>query len=266
MRQLSPAGQQAVNDLAERHGFSADAVVVMLDAVMKGNGAMAQFSHPEFGGSGQWMGGGMTMVGDMFNHGLRARVDILCSDLATLIAAQPNLVQTGSFQSQNQRGTVGNEQQSNTDYAGPVSLFVAASEGSPAGNWWPQDLGWPSSTGAQNDVRYAYFPEPRRLAIEAHGVVTIYDTLDHTISGFAQQGAGGSLTFSSRHRIVSVASLPVVSGSGISVANDAPAVRPPGAAGAEILAAIERLAELRDRGIVSDSELDAKKTELLNRL
>jgi uncharacterized repeat protein (TIGR03803 family) len=27
----------------------------------------AQFSHPEFGGSGQWMRGGMIMVSDMFN-------------------------------------------------------------------------------------------------------------------------------------------------------------------------------------------------------
>ena len=35
-----------------------------------------------------------------------------------------------------------------------------------SGNWWPADLGWASSTGAQNGVRYAYFAEARRLAIE----------------------------------------------------------------------------------------------------
>ena len=34
----------------------------MLQAVMDGNGTMAQFDHPEFGGAGQWMQGGMTMV------------------------------------------------------------------------------------------------------------------------------------------------------------------------------------------------------------
>ena len=42
----------------------------------------------------------------------------------------------------------------------------------------------PSSTGAQNKIRYAYFPATRRLAIEIKGHVTIYDTLDHQISGY----------------------------------------------------------------------------------
>jgi hypothetical protein len=38
---------------------------------------MAQFNHPEFAGSGQWMQGGMLMLGDMFNHALKGRVDAL---------------------------------------------------------------------------------------------------------------------------------------------------------------------------------------------
>jgi hypothetical protein len=65
MRQLSAAGQQVINDIAQRHGFSVNATVSMLDSVI--NGTIAQFSHPEFAGSGQWMRGGMTMVSDMFN-------------------------------------------------------------------------------------------------------------------------------------------------------------------------------------------------------
>jgi hypothetical protein len=40
---------------------STDAVRAMLEAVRLGNGTMAQFSHPEFGGRGQWIAGGMTM-------------------------------------------------------------------------------------------------------------------------------------------------------------------------------------------------------------
>ena len=110
MRQLSPAGQQAVDDISRRHGFSSDAVRAMLDAVINGNGTMAQFSHPEFGGSGQWMAGGMLMLGDMFNHGLKSRVDALCQELSTLVANQPGLLQTGSFQSQSQGG-YGSQQQ-----------------------------------------------------------------------------------------------------------------------------------------------------------
>lgn len=141
MRPLSPAGQQAIHDLAQRHGFSPAAVHCMLEAVIHGNGSMAQFNHPEFGGSGQWMSGGMTMVSDMFNHALKSRVDGLCSELSNLIAQQPGLIQSGSFQSQSQSGGHGQQQasygggqqqnsgggqqqQNGAGPVGPVSLFV----------------------------------------------------------------------------------------------------------------------------------------------
>ena len=38
MRQLSPAGQQRINDIAQRHGFSTDAVMSMLESVICSNG------------------------------------------------------------------------------------------------------------------------------------------------------------------------------------------------------------------------------------
>ena len=104
MRQLSPEGQQEVNDLARRHGFSPEAVAVMLDAVVSGGGGMAQFNHPEFGGSGQWMRSGMTMIGDMFNHALKGQVEALCGDLAALLAERPGLARNGGFQAQTQGG------------------------------------------------------------------------------------------------------------------------------------------------------------------
>src|ERR1035438_8403245 len=104
MRQLSPAGQQVINDIAQRHHFSIDATLSMLDSVINGNGSMAQFNHPEFAGSGQWMRGGMTMVSDMFNNYLKGRVDALCFELSNLVANQPDLIRSGSFQSQSQRG------------------------------------------------------------------------------------------------------------------------------------------------------------------
>ena len=143
MRQLSAAGQQAIDDLAQRHGFSTDAVLSMLQSVINGHCSMAQFSHPEFGGSGQWMRGGMIMISDMFNNGLKGRIDALCSELATLVADQP-VILGGSFQSQSQ----GSQQRGGSGLAGPASLFVPP-PGETA-NWWPGDLGWPNSTGAQN--------------------------------------------------------------------------------------------------------------------
>jgi len=37
---------------------------------------------------GQWTQGGMTMVGDMFNHRLKARVDAVCTELAFLLRSR----------------------------------------------------------------------------------------------------------------------------------------------------------------------------------
>jgi Short C-terminal domain len=266
MRQLSTAGKQAVNDLAQRHGFSSDAVLSMLQSVINGRGSMAQFNHPEFGGSGQWMRGGMIMVSDMFNNLLKSRIDALCRELSGLVADQPGVIVGSSFQSQSQ----GSQQQGGCGPGGPVSLFVPPTGGG-SGNWWPDDLGWASSTGAQNGVRYAYFAQARRLAIEIGGKVTVYDTLDHQIGGFSQQQShGGSLTFSSQYGLVEVASLPVVSAEG--GARSAPASPPaqPSSVAArpasEIFAALEKLAELHGKGILSDEEFASKKAELLGRL
>jgi hypothetical protein len=275
MRQLSPAGQQVISDLAQRHGFSRDAVRSMLESLINGRGSMAQFNHPEFGGSGQWMRGGMIMVSDMFNNVLKGRIDGLCHELSGLVASEPDLLTPGSVQSQTQghqqQRDVGlGQQQDRLGPLGGVSLFIP-SEGS--GDWWPPQLGRPNSAGAQNGVRYAYFAAAHRLAIELNGRVTVYDTLDHQITGFSQQQSrGGSLTFSSQHGLVDVASLPVVpTRSGAVQEPGAPVASSSAAAasathGVDIVATIEKLAELHRKGILSDEEFAAKKTELLSRL
>ena len=165
MRQLTAEGQRIVQDLSNRHGFSVDAVTHMLFAVLNGNGSMAQFNHPEFAGSGQWMQGGMIMLGDMFNNYLKGRVDSLCSDLTGILANQPGLLHAGSFQSQSQGGS--SQQHQATGAMGSSSLFVP----DPEDNWWPRELGAPSAVGSQNDVRYAYFANQRRLAVKTGGEV-----------------------------------------------------------------------------------------------
>jgi Short C-terminal domain len=247
MRQLSAAGQKTIDDIAQRHGFGVDATLSMLYAVIDGNGSMAQFNHPEFSGSGQWMRNGMTMVSDMFNNQLKARVDALCVELSSLMASQPELIHSGNHRSSD--------------------------------HWWPSDLRSPNSTGAQNDVRYAYFAQLRRLAIDIGGKVTVYDTLDHEIGGFSQQQSGrASLSFSSQHGPIQLASLPVVSSGGEKALTKAapPRENQPEsvretrdtatAFGQDVFAAIEKLADLKAKGIISDEEFSAKKTELLNRV
>jgi hypothetical protein len=234
---------------------------------------MAQFNHPEFGGAGQWMQGGMTMVSDMFNHRLKSRVEGLCSALAHLLSASTfRLTRPPHAQSQQQGRT---SPSPGHHPSGSASLFVPPEPGR-SGHWWPDDLGTPNSTGAQNHVRYAYFVQARRLAIEVHGHVTVYDTLDHHISGFSQQQSTGSaLSFSSQHGWVDVAQLPVITSDNRS--QPAPVAAPaspatqassaqPSPPEVDIFTAIEKLGELKARGLLTEEEFANKKADLLSRL
>ncbi len=265
MQNLTPEGQQLVNNLCNQYNLSYDAIMHMLIAVNNGGSSMAQFNSPELGGSGQWMRGGMTMVGDMFNNGLKMTVDNLCNDLANGLSN--------------------------------MQVFVPVSANSPASNqWWPGDLGQPFSSGAQNNLRYAVFPN--RLAVDINGSVTVYNTLDNNISGVSQQqGSDNSLTFSSQYGTISVASLPIVSGAGTppamqqnfaeplqsfnqsnypqSVQQEQPVLTNPSNTNSsntasysidECIQLIEKLSKLRDIGAISDNEFNTKKAELLNRI
>ena len=225
MPELTVEGRRKVAAVAARHGVGAAAAEALLAALVAGGGSQAQFDIPELGGMGQWSRGGMVMVGDMFNNALKARVDALCGELAGLVG----------------RG-----------------IFPAAPSGSSSrqGGWWPEGLGTPASVGAQNQMRYAFFPESRRLAIDDGGRIIVYDTGDHRLSGFSQQQSGDrSLSFTSQHGPVRIADLAVVPESG--------AVAP---AAEDVYGKIERLAELHARGILTAQEFEAKKADLLGRL
>lgn len=262
MQQLTPEGQRLVTDLSQRYNLSPDTVIYMIGAVNNGGGSMAQFNSPELGGSGQWMKGGMTMVGDMFNHGLKNTVNNLCSEISNALST--------------------------------MIIFPVAPPGTRASNqWWPPELGTPFSSGGQNNIRYALFPH--RLAVEINGEVTVYDTLDNNIGGVSQQQGGDtSLTFSSQYGTIAVSSLPIISGPG----NLPPAVQNnfatpafetnhpepvnqnpstsaprqpennplPNESADAIIDLIEKLSRLRDAGALTDDEFNAKKSELLNRL
>jgi Short C-terminal domain len=275
---LTDSGQRAVQDLAQRYGVSVDAVLALLSAVNNGGGTMAQFYHPDLGGGGQWMQGGMTMVSDMFNGRLQYTVSGLCSELSSLLRSQQIFL--------------------------PPRVEQAGFGSSASNTWWPSELGQPSSSGGQNDTRYAYFPGPRRLAVQRAGQVTVYDTLNHDIGGVQQQQGGpyGSQSFSSQFGTFTVDSLPIVSpqqqqpppppvhqspppqpfgpdsSSPQSFAptspmapppmssNDSSFSGPPSSSSSDVIGAIERLAQLHQRGILSDDEFRSKKAELLSRL
>lgn len=250
---LTQEGSQIIEDLARRHALSVDAVITLLEAVSRGGGTMAQFNHPELGGSGQWMQGGMTMVGDMFNTALKFKVDSLCSELAGL-PAQSLFAPAES----NNAPAMG--------APGSASLSVSAF----GGQWWPADLGAPSSTGSQNHVRYAIFPGTGRLAIEIDGQMTIYDTLNHQIGGIGQQqGPDATLNFTSQFGLVRVADLPVVPSQDQATAPMLPEPSMAKEANPEeqdVFTKIERLAELWQKGMLTEQEFASKKSELMGRL
>ncbi len=74
--------------------------------------------------------------------------------------------------------------------------------------WWPEELGHPSTSGSQNSMRYAFFPEKMRLLVEQDGKLTTYDTGDHRIAGVAQQDSHTrSVTFTSQKGTVELGQL-----------------------------------------------------------
>jgi hypothetical protein len=67
--------------------------------------------------------------------------------------------------------------------------------------------------GAQNDLRYAVFPETSRLVVDDQGAITVYDTGSHRIFGVAQaQSSNQTLSFTSQDGLVRIADLPKVAG------------------------------------------------------
>ncbi|KPH80626.1 hypothetical protein AE618_12825 [Bosea vaviloviae] len=182
---------ELIATIADKRGVSADAVTTALAALTRGNGTMAQFSHADFGGMTQWSKGGMSMVGDMFNSGMKAKLDGVMSDLAAAL-------QSGKIEQaqSDKRPSADGDASPKADHGGPE---------------WPEEFGSPSSSGSQNNMRYAFFPQKQRLIIEDGGKRTVYDTGTHAISGVSQQQSSGrDLSFTSQHGLVRLADLKTV--------------------------------------------------------
>jgi hypothetical protein len=187
--EMSVTDGDLVDRMAKKHSVSPAVVQVVLAALRSGGGRMAQFSHADFGGMSQWSPG-MSMVGDMFNTQLKAKLDALCTDIAAHLDASEAAAGTRSAADQ-----------------------VSYRSMSGSADWWPVELGRPGAVGAQNDLRYAVFPDARRLVIDDRGSISIHDTGHHKIFGVAQaQSSDQALTFTSQDGLVRVADLPKVAG------------------------------------------------------
>lgn len=229
--------------IAGKHGLSEGAVQVALEALRAGQGHQAQFNHPDLGGMGQWSRGGMLMIGEMFNDRLKGRIAALFDDLAPY-----------------------------GDVPSPERARGAMSTVSGKASRWPVALGAPSSTGSQNGMHYAVFPEARRLAVEQNGKCTIYDTADHQISGVSQQQSGGqNLSFTGSGGTISLADLTVVAdGNPIKgeietlPSEDQKATESPDSG--DIADRIVRLHDLLSKGALTQEEFDSAKRRLLDQI
>jgi hypothetical protein len=74
----------------------------------------------------------------------------------------------------------------------------------PAQRWWSEELGDPSSSGAQDDTRYAFFREKSLLLLERAGKLQRFRTGKHRITGISQGGGRGALNFTSEDGQVSI--------------------------------------------------------------
>ena len=139
----------------------------------------------------------------------------------------------------------------------------------PGETWWPAELGSPSSSGSQNNLRYAVFPVARRLAVEVNGGVSVHDIGDLQILGCSLASDDAEVLFSTNSGTVKLSSLPLVQ-----PAAPAPAAAPAPVQAAAVhqnpqaavLEALAKLGELKAMGILTEAEFTAKKTELLSRL
>ena len=104
LQRLTDQGLQKINDVARRYGVSTDAVMSLLqssDQRQRDDGAV----QPQgIGRRGPVDAGGMTMVSDLFNHALKAKVDGLCNELSQLLSQQPFAPPAPGNQSQWQGG------------------------------------------------------------------------------------------------------------------------------------------------------------------
>ncbi|MDY6992602.1 MAG: SHOCT domain-containing protein [Pseudomonadota bacterium] len=263
MQQLTPEGQQKIKELAQKYEVSNAAVLALLKALVNGQGNMAQFNHPELGGWGQWMQGGRTMLSDMFDETLKIKVEGLCVELSHLLLSNQHFMFTDDVEE-----PIETVQQPKPQEQSTQTFSAATIE-----PWWPNDLGKPSATGGQNNMRYAYFADTARLAIDVNGHVTLHDTLDHQITGVAQQPEIDVLpTFTTQNGVIKVADLPIISLDGVplqikqAAAHSQNTSTTPSKKQAEVFEKIEKLAELKQKGILSEDEFAVKKSELLSKL
>jgi hypothetical protein len=116
-------------------------------------------------------------------------------------------------------------------------------------------------------MRYAVFPAMGRLAVEQAGRCRVFDVGDQVICGVALQGGTGALMLATADGERPLAQFPEITpGSEPASSHANPRSAASGGEGEDPYAALERLGELKAKGILTEEEFSRKKAELLARL
>lgn len=165
-------------EIAQRYQVPEAKVRELYRLLQESGGRQCQFNCEDLGGPVQWMPG-MVTVTRWNDHHLKTRVDGLCSELAAIVQGSETSAPAAL---RRPAGTA------------PAGACVSLEAGE---SWWPAKFGHPASSGEQNGIRYAYFPEKHRLLIQEGAHLVAYDTGERHLTGAAQrQGSTSNLTFS----------------------------------------------------------------------
>lgn len=154
---------ETLKQLAERHGFSPELAQNILNELRRSGGRQAQFNDPALGGMGMWQSG-QVMIGDMMNHGLKAKVAAFLADLAALLEVSPD--------------------------ASPELTWRAEKMASMAQNQASisQSGGGGGFSVMQNGVSYRYSAERNELVVNE---TDVYDTTGLRVIGIHSQQQNG---------------------------------------------------------------------------
>lgn len=155
---------ETIKQLAERHGFSPDLAQSLLHELRRSGGRQAQFNDPALGGMGMWQSGQL-MIGDMMNHGLKAKVAAFLSDLAALLEASPDASPELTWRAEKMASMAAQQQSS-------------SSQGTAGGGF----------SVMQNGVAYRYSAERNELVVNE---TDVYDTTGLRVIGIHSQQQNG---------------------------------------------------------------------------
>ena len=140
--------------------------------------------------------------------------------------------------------------------------------------WWPEQLGMPAASGAQNGMHYAVFPEQRRLALLQGERCRLFVLGDQRVLGLSAQGNSGTLmllTAEGEQPLAGLEELDAAAQMPSTQTTDGAASSDDGTSGVgstgdDPYEALERLGALKAKGILTEEEFSSKKAELLARL